>query len=802
VTAEEVLAAALVPPTRRVFFLGNMEKRVTLHAQQLRALNLADALLECDTIRTNGAIAIIGGGVGGVTLAAALGLVAPELKIVLYEEQQELLYLQVGATSRYIHPNLFDWPAVGSTDSRAGLPVLDWEDGIGDEVAKGLLRDFDTIRKGSGIELRRAKVAGIEPVGSWAAARIRDDQGIASTELFEAVIIAVGFGLEREVSVGSNPSYWRPSPVAGPFVAAQPQTVLISGNGDGGLADFMLAAFSQQQRDILRYVTDYPHLEPVKAELDAIDNEAWADPGFDIFAAYRARLTPILPPHLLMDIRDRLRDPCRLVFHTREARLFRRDTAILNRFVCYLAIEADIHFARNSIELLTGCSIESSTDAAVLTFSCGASVTPTVRLLRFGPDTEAVLVPFADLAVEYKNAHPVIAGARPVMPVLTATAAHRWAGFAPTVPAPLPAGANPDEPVRVSLDIDAGGQAVLTGTGFDAVAAFWDPHSPGVRLTVSAGPEAVGPLVAALARLCAHAPNAVLISGRYRGWDAAWSGLRVAMPGPAIDIALVTRAPAVPPLVAVGVTSPPIGVAEAATLIQKVLDADLLARLNAALYQALEPAVPVSLGWVIEPALRHKMWLRWQQWLQVLGADSTICRRFLLLLATENDDAAHGDDALIRLGPLMLKAHLTRAAVLALAVALCSQHVFEPAGDRPGNLRTGSVSGHACGVAWIDGTDIGPEVAARVWTTGIVLLSELDHTVEQLRLTSDVRLDEEEDSPADVTQVPRAERPVVMGCDVRMRQALAIGELAVVDYVQRVFGARASADAAMIEPGA
>lgn len=800
-TAEQVLAAALVPPTRRVYFLGNMEKRVTLHAQQLRALNLADALIDRDAIRLNGTIAIIGGGVAGVTLAAALGLVAPELKIILYEEQQELLYLQVGATSRYIHPNLFDWPAAGSTNSRAGLPVLDWEDGIGDVVAKGLLRDFDAIRKSSGIELRRVRIAAIEPVGSWAAARIRDDQGAVSSEVFEAVIIAVGFGLEREVSVGINPSYWRPSPVAGPFVAPQPQTVLISGNGDGGLADFMLAAFSQQQRDILRYVIDYQQLDPVKAELEAIDNEAWADPGFDIFLAYRARLTPILPPHLLADIRDRLRDPCRLVFHTREAHLFRRDTAILNRFVCYLAIEADIYFARNRIELLIGCSIDSPLDAAVLAFSCGTSVTPTVRLLRFGPDSEAVLLPFADLAADFLAAHPVVAGARPVMPVLTATAAQRWAGFAPAVPVPLPAGVHPDEPVRVSLDIDVAGQAELTGTGFDAVAAFWDPHSPGLRLTVSAGPEAAGPLVAALARLCAHAPNAVLISGRYRGWDAAWSGLRLAMPGPAIDIAFVTRAPAVPAVVAAGPASLPLGVADAAILIQKALDADLLARLNAALYQALEPAVPVSLGWPIEPALRHKMWLRWQEWLPVLDADSTICRRFLLLLATEIEDAADGDDALIRLGPLMLKAHLTRAAVLALAVALCSQHVFEPAGDRPGNLRTGSVSGHACGVKWIDGTDIGPEVAARVWTTGIVLLSELDHTVEQLRLTSDVRLDEEEDSPPDVTQVPRAERPVVMGCDVRMRQALAIGEPAVVDYVQRVFGARASADAAMIEPG-
>jgi hypothetical protein len=45
-TAKAIIEATLVPGTKSVFFLGCFEKRVTLYAQQVRALNLVDAILE------------------------------------------------------------------------------------------------------------------------------------------------------------------------------------------------------------------------------------------------------------------------------------------------------------------------------------------------------------------------------------------------------------------------------------------------------------------------------------------------------------------------------------------------------------------------------------------------------------------------------------------------------------------------------------------------------------------------------------------------------------------------------------
>jgi hypothetical protein len=69
-----------------VFFLGCFENRVTLYSQQVRALNLVDAILDQQLVREHGKVAIVGGRAAGITAAAALAKAAPELqKIDLFE---------------------------------------------------------------------------------------------------------------------------------------------------------------------------------------------------------------------------------------------------------------------------------------------------------------------------------------------------------------------------------------------------------------------------------------------------------------------------------------------------------------------------------------------------------------------------------------------------------------------------------------------------------------------------------------------------------------------------------------------
>src|SRR4051812_31616461 len=94
-TPAEVIAASIVPNTKSVFFLGCFEKRVTLFSQQVRALNLVDAILHQGLVRERGNVAIIGGGAAGLTAAAALAKVAPGLRAIdVYEQKEELLHFQ------------------------------------------------------------------------------------------------------------------------------------------------------------------------------------------------------------------------------------------------------------------------------------------------------------------------------------------------------------------------------------------------------------------------------------------------------------------------------------------------------------------------------------------------------------------------------------------------------------------------------------------------------------------------------------------------------------------------------------
>ena len=49
-TPQEIVEEARIPGTRSILVLGVFEKRVTAYAQQVRALNLVDAILSEDLV--------------------------------------------------------------------------------------------------------------------------------------------------------------------------------------------------------------------------------------------------------------------------------------------------------------------------------------------------------------------------------------------------------------------------------------------------------------------------------------------------------------------------------------------------------------------------------------------------------------------------------------------------------------------------------------------------------------------------------------------------------------------------------
>lgn len=81
-------------------------------------------------------IAGVGAGAAGIMSACRPGA-AWVTSLTLYDLAGDVLQLRSGSP-RLIHPHIYEWPAMGSLESRAGLPFLDWEEGWGADVSDQL----------------------------------------------------------------------------------------------------------------------------------------------------------------------------------------------------------------------------------------------------------------------------------------------------------------------------------------------------------------------------------------------------------------------------------------------------------------------------------------------------------------------------------------------------------------------------------------------------------------------------------------------------------------------------------------
>jgi len=241
-------------PTR-VFVLGVNERRVTLYSQQCRALNLVWLLHETGVLEPGkGAVAVVGAGGSGLTAAAAAACKGHE--VLLLNDVAERMPLQRFARHRWLHPRIFDWPAAGWWRDRAGLPLLDWKAGSADEVRLQILSAFDRapwrwrvecVPRAQRIKVIPAGVGGGSATIAWSS-----DGDATRVKPVSAVLLAVGFGVERHDGLVLPPlhrdSYWDDPGRRW----ASPGRVLISGGSDGGLTEVLHAALGERfaQRDI------------------------------------------------------------------------------------------------------------------------------------------------------------------------------------------------------------------------------------------------------------------------------------------------------------------------------------------------------------------------------------------------------------------------------------------------------------------------------------------------------------------------------------------------------------------------
>lgn len=262
----EFLSQARAVTGQAVFSVGTFERGITIYGQQLRALNLAFALKLWQEPRhrpiaddSPPSVAVVGGGVFGVTFAAAAHQIG--FNVDLFERHQDLLPLQRGCDTRWVHPHSYDWPARGSTTRYARLPLLDWQAATASQVARQICDQLNervhAAKAARGKAKRRldivqnAEVVRLSNRGRRQVLHIESLDGNQTRE-YDAIVLAVGFGLEEAESTNS---YWRNDQLGQAeidrFVGYRRRYV-VTGTGDGGLVDlFRLTITNFDQGQLL-----------------------------------------------------------------------------------------------------------------------------------------------------------------------------------------------------------------------------------------------------------------------------------------------------------------------------------------------------------------------------------------------------------------------------------------------------------------------------------------------------------------------------------------------------------------------
>ena len=117
-----------------VYVPGSFNRYITVHSQQIRAVNLIHALVARDGPLADRRIAIIGAGFAGVT-AAVYALERTNAAVTVFEAASRALWLQEHCRDRWLHPGIYDWPLPGSLEPRTYLPVMNWTTGPANRVA-------------------------------------------------------------------------------------------------------------------------------------------------------------------------------------------------------------------------------------------------------------------------------------------------------------------------------------------------------------------------------------------------------------------------------------------------------------------------------------------------------------------------------------------------------------------------------------------------------------------------------------------------------------------------------------------
>ena len=281
--------------------VGSFDFKKTIAAQQRRAIALINSLAEFGETGVGKRIGIIGGGIGGITLAIAAAKHGSEVK--LFERQGSLIPYQKGNTQRFLHPNIYDWPNDQWSSESTRLPFLNWQAGICQTICGQLENEFietcgnlnqDRKLIEYTLDTNISEIEILNHSKNGRRLKLMDDRNTVNED-FDSVIISIGYGLEENSREKfGTPFYWENDSLQQPigYSSSRPEKILVSGSGDGALIDAIRASIRPFQHE--KMVEAFCELEDLeiqekirKADIAAEDAKT-QNPGtrYDFFSEY------------------------------------------------------------------------------------------------------------------------------------------------------------------------------------------------------------------------------------------------------------------------------------------------------------------------------------------------------------------------------------------------------------------------------------------------------------------------------------------------------------------------------------
>ncbi len=326
-----LLSWMAIPAYPRTYILGSFARHVTIYSQQMRAFNLVDALCKTGQLNNGVSVAVVGGGIAGLTAAAAAASRGAEVTII--ERDEDFFPIQRHAGERYLHPHIYDWPLYElkeGQESKADFPFLGWEADKAEDMFRKLKKSWEDFCENCKKMKRPKELMRTEFIKlSYNSDRDHleltiQDKNQTDIHIAQIVIFALGFG--REMERADIQKYWDNAP----FDSVPKETLkwLVTGYGDGGLTDLMRLCIKDFRHD--EFVEKFAKDSDLIQKLKDLFNNYMGKSVRKTFEELDLHLdkTPLI-------VSNNLRSNTDVTLNAPDDYLESDSSSILNRFIVY-----------------------------------------------------------------------------------------------------------------------------------------------------------------------------------------------------------------------------------------------------------------------------------------------------------------------------------------------------------------------------------------------------------------------------------------------------------------------------------